>query len=254
MTPTLAARLQAGEVLYSGWLSTPSADAAAAMAAGDLDVVVVDLQHGFSGLETMASAVAAIHHAGAVPMVRIPLDDAGLAGRALDAGAAGIIAPMINTPEQAQSFAAATRYAPDGTRSWGPTRALPLYGMAPADYLRTSADWVVSFAMVETAEALSHLDAIAATDGLTGVFVGPNDLAISLTGGTSSAPTGPETLEACDKIARAARRAGCQAGIFANTPELARQYRDMGFTFIVIGNDIAFVTRGIAATRAVLAG
>ena len=125
----------------------------------------------------MASTVAAIgpvRHAGASPVVRIPLNDFASASRALDVGAEAVIAPMINNTEQARRFVGAMKYPPVGERSWGPARAAALSGIAELkDYFRDANGMTLALAMIETREAMENVAAIAGTDGIDGLFVGP---------------------------------------------------------------------------------
>ncbi len=150
------------------------------MVRGGFTGAVADMQHGFASYDEMRLMIQAIGRAGGVPMMRPPLDDFGMAARALDAGASVIIAPMINTLDDARRLVDATKYPPLASRSFGPAQALELWGMARQDYLSTANDLTCVLAMVETAQAISNLDDILGEDGIDGVFVGTqNDLIAS---------------------------------------------------------------------------
>jgi len=249
MAYSLRARLDAGETLYSGWLSTPAPENARAMAGGGLDIVTIDLQHGIADPLTMVRAIEIIGASGAIPLVRSLIRDQATIGRALVSGAEGVIAPMINSADDARWLADVTKFPPLGARSWGPQRINLLHGLESAAILDNANDWIVNWAMIETVEAVDAFDAIVGTPGIDGVFVGPSDLSISMSAGTTVAPNGDNTLAACAAIAEKARAAGRYAGIFATDAAAARRYRDMGFQFIAISNDLGLLGQG---TQAVL--
>ncbi len=244
MDGALKGRLDAGDVIYSGWIASSEAANGATKVAAGFDAVTVDMQHGVAGIESMNQAVTAIGHAGGAPLVRIPLFDAGLAGRALDSGAQGIIAPMINSVAEAEWLVRAVKFPPLGERSWGPARACALYGMTLDEMLAGANDWIMTIAMIETQMAMDAMDGIMTTPGIDAVFVGPSDLSISLANGARLDPGGAETLKACETIADTARRHGVHAAIFALSPTLARTYRDMGFSLIVPGSDQTILKHG----------
>ena len=189
----------------------------------------------------MIDGIAGAALGGKPTLVRIPLGDLGLAARALDAGAAAVICPMVNSPEDARAFVDAVKFPPVGRRSWGPHRALAMSGLDRTAFLHGANARTFAFAMIETEEAMSRLDAIVATPGLDGVYIGPNDLCVSLTGGQAVEPEHPVVLEAIDKVLDAARRHGRTAGIFANTTGIAQDYFARGFRFISLGNELAFM-------------
>lgn len=245
--PFLKDRLASGGVAYSGWISSSEAANGAAIASAGYDAVTVDLQHGVSGIESMNQTVAAVAQAGAAPLVRIPLFDAGLAGRALDSGAQAIIAPMINSAEDAEWLARAGKFPPIGERSWGPARACALYGMSLSEMLKTANDWILTLAMIETRAAVDAMDLIMTTEGIDGVFVGPSDLSISLSNGAQIKPDDPETMKVCERIAATAQKNGVHAAGFAMTKDMAHAFRDMGFDLIVPGSDVMMLKQGASA-------
>jgi len=170
----LARRLRAGETVYGAWCMIGSPVVAEATAREGFAAVVLDAQHGLWDVSSLVAGAGAVNHAGAAPIVRVPLNDFALVSRALDFGAEAIIAPMINDADDAGRLAAVAKYPPVGERSWGPIRAMPLQGYsAPVDYLREANSGTLVFAMIETAAALANVDAIAATPGIDALFVGP---------------------------------------------------------------------------------
>lgn len=243
--PSLKQKLSGGEPLYSSWIGFPGLQHAIVMAKSPFDAMTIDMQH---GLMDFAEAVGLVQVALAhqkPPIVRVPLDGFGLAGRFLDVGAQGIVMPMINTAEDARRLVAYTKYPPAGARSWGSYAATSVSGMSAADYLQKANDIVMAFAMVETRQALEAVDAICSTPGLDGVFVGPSDLSISLSNGKSNDTQLAETQKAIGTIASAARKAGIMCGIYCSSMTLARGYASMGYRYLPIGSDANYLSRGI---------
>jgi 4-hydroxy-2-oxoheptanedioate aldolase len=137
---SLARRLRAGETVFSGWSTLASPLAAETLARDGFTAVVLDSQHGLWETASLIAGVAAVHHGGAAPVVRVPLNDFALVSRALDFGAEGIIAPMINTPDDARRFAGVAKFPPAGERSWGPQRAMDLIENDGRRWLRAGDD------------------------------------------------------------------------------------------------------------------
>ncbi len=165
--------------------------------------VVLDVQHGLWDTASLIAGISAVHHAGAAPVARVPLNDFASVSRALDFGAEAIIAPMINSARDARAFAAVAKYPPLGERSWGPQRAMALQGRTvAADYLREANEGTLTLAMIETPTALNDVDDIAATDGIDALFIGPYDLSTSLSGGTAQDINAPEVEHAIDRSVR----------------------------------------------------
>jgi 4-hydroxy-2-oxoheptanedioate aldolase len=188
---------EGGEVL-TGWLSIPSSLSAELMALQDFDALTLDMQHGAIDYVDAIPMLQAISTTQVTPMVRAPWNDPSILGRILDAGAYGVICPMINTGEQAEAFVKATRYQPIGQRSAGPLRATMYAG---ADYFKNANDTIITLAMVETKEAVDNLDDILSVPGLDGIYVGPSDLAVSFGHPAGYDPRFPEVYEAIKHIA-----------------------------------------------------
>ena len=154
---SLARRLANGETVYTGWCALPSPMIAEAIAREGFVAVTIDQQHGMWGTESTGQGIAAIRAAASAPIVRVPLGAFDAASRALDFGAEGIIAPMINNAADARAFVSATKYPPLGERSWGPTRGMALAGVVdPKQYLREANAATVTLAMIETREAMKN--------------------------------------------------------------------------------------------------
>src|SRR6202034_4289252 len=168
---------QAGKPGINSWLGIPSSFSAEVMAHAGWDSLVVDMQHGMIEYQTMVTMLQGISTTNTTPLVRVPWNDPAHIQKALDAGAYGIICPMINNRAEAEKFVSSMRYAPVGSRSSGPIRA-SIYG--GADYHAKANDIVVAFGMIETVEAMENLDEILSTPGLDAAYVGPSDLSISM--------------------------------------------------------------------------
>ncbi len=245
---SLAARLRAGETVYSGWCGLPSPMVAEIVGREGFAAVTLDSQHGLWDVAGLVAGIAAVRQGGAAPLVRVPLGDFALVSRVLDFGAEGVIAPMINTAADARAFAAAAKFPPLGERSWGPHRACMLAGIADQkDYLAAANDHIVTLAMIETRTALANLDAIAATPGIDGLFLGPSDLSIALSDGRSLAPESKEVEVELDRIVAAAQKAGRIAGAYCANAERALAVAERGMRFCAISSDMGFLRAGARA-------
>ena len=245
--PTLREVLNRDGTIYCGWCVMPHPLSAEAMARQDWDCILIDGQHGLIDFPDVLAMLVAIQGAGKPALVRPPLSDKGFIGKALDAGADAVVCPMINTPEDARWLADATNYPPVGERSWGPRRAIDRFGLDSGGFHARGDDLTEAWAMIETREALDNLDAILETEGIDGVFVGPNDLCNSLTCGDTVDPGHPEVLAALSRVLKKARDHGKFAGVYANSIELARAFEDLGFRFIATGSDANFLRSASAA-------
>jgi 4-hydroxy-2-oxoheptanedioate aldolase len=244
---SLARRLRGGETVFTAWCNLGSPLVAESLAREGFAAVTIDQQHGLWDTAATVNAIAAIHHAGAAPIVRVPLAQFPIVSRVLDFGAEGVIAPLINTPADARAFVAAAKFPPLGERSWGPHRAMTLGGMSDAlAHLREANDLTVTIAMIETRTALDNLDAILATPGLDVVFVGPSDLSIALSNGTALDPHSAEVEKALDGIVAAAQKAGKIPGAYCQNAERAVALAKRGFRFCAVASDLLFLRAGAA--------
>lgn len=230
-----------GGAAVNGWLAIPNGFSAEVMAHQGWDTLTIDLQHGVNDYSAMVSMLQAISTTPTVPLVRVPWLEPGILMKALDAGAYGVICPMVNTREDAQKLVAYTHYAPQGTRSFGPVRAL-LYG--GADYAQHANDTIVTFAMIETAQALDNLDAILSVEGLDAVYIGPSDLSLSLGCKPAFDDVDPPVAQAIDHILARARAHGIVAAIHNGTPEAALARIAKGFQLVTISSDARLIAAG----------
>lgn len=246
VAPVLADRLRAGECLMSGWVGLPEPLVAEIVARAGFDCVTLDMQHALLDPASVMRAISAIAFAGKPAAVRLAVGDFAMASRALDLGAEVVIAPMINTVADARALVAATKYPPLGERSWGPVRAMTLHGIgSPQQQLETANGATLAVAMIETAQGLDALDDILAVDGMDGVFMGPSDLSLTLSGGKTISPTDPSLDAPIRRIAERAGAAGKFAGAFAVNAARARFFRDAGYRFITLGSDQIYLAAGI---------
>jgi 4-hydroxy-2-oxoheptanedioate aldolase len=244
----LARRLRAGETVYTAWCALASPIVAESIAREGFTAIVLDQQHGLYDIATTAQGIASVRHAGASPVVRVPLNDNPSASRALDFGAEAVIAPMINNIELARRFVGAMKYPPVGERSWGPARAAALSGIADLkDYFRDANGMTLALAMIETREAVENVAAIAATDGIDGLFVGPFDLSIALSNGAVLDPFSKDVEAALDVILDAAKKHKKIPGIYCANAEVALIAARRGFRFIAVGGDLSYLRAGAAA-------
>lgn len=237
----LRALWQSGGAAVNGWLAIPNSFSAEVMAQQGWDALTIDLQHGLVDEGAMLPMLQAISTTDTVPVVRVPWLAPGILMKSLDAGAYGVICPMVNTREDAEKLVAWTHYAPRGTRSYGPVRA-SIYG--GADYAQHANDTIVTFAMIETAQALANLEDILSVPGLDAVYIGPSDLSLSLGCTPTFDDVDPKAADAIAHILARARAHGLVAGIHNGSPEAARRRIAMGFQFVTVSSDARLIAAG----------
>ena len=226
--------LKEDRAIVNGWLAIPNSFSAEVMAHQGWDSLTVDMQHGVSDYQNVITMFQAICTTSTAPLARVPWLEEGIIMRMLDAGAYGVICPMINKASDAERFAQACYYPPLGQRSFGPIRALFSLGV---DYPSHANDEILPIAMIETKEALDNLDDILRVDGIRMVYIGPSDLGNSLGRVPTFDQEDPIVLEAIDMILRKATEHGVAAGIHNGTPEYALRMIEKGFRFVTIGSD-----------------
>lgn len=223
-----------GKATINGWLHIPSGWSAEVMAHQNYNSLTIDLQHGLLGYETAVTMLQAISTTEVMPFVRVPWNEPGITMKLLDAGAMGVICPMVNTQEECERFVGACRYFPDGYRSLGPTRANVYAG---ADYAIQANDHIITMAMIETAEAVENAEAIVSVNGLDAIYIGPGDLSLTL-GATKRVDNDePAYLAELDKVLAACQKYNKVAGIHCNDPAYARQMITRGFQFVTVMTD-----------------
>lgn len=234
----------------NGWLSVGNAFTAEIMASAGYDSLTVDLQHGALDYQAALGMFQAMRASGVAVMARVPWLEPGAIMKVLDAGAYGVICPMINSREEAERLVSIMRYPPRGTRSFGPTR---VNFSAGANYGGEADDEILCLAMIETRDAYERVEEIASTPGLDGLYIGPADLTLGLTGKTYR--TGfdreePEMVEAIRRVLKAAHRAGIKAGLHTGSAAYAARAIGWGFDLVTVSNDVRLLAGAAEASVA----
>ena len=224
-----------------GWCVMPGSVSAEVMARAGFDWVCIDLQHGLIGYQEMLAMLQGVAVAGVPALVRVPWNDPSWIMKALDAGAAGVIVPLVNSPAEAAAAAGACRYPPDGYRSWGPVRA----SLGVADFTPELANRsVVCAVMVETVPALEQLDEIVSVAGVDAVFIGPSDFALSM--GLPPRSDEPEHRKRLETVPAICHQHGVIAGIACGNAELMARWREAGYTMLAAPSDMVLLRKAAA--------
>jgi 4-hydroxy-2-oxoheptanedioate aldolase len=233
----LADRLAGGGHALCAWVTVNEPANAETLAREDFDAIVIDFQHGavdFSGALRLIHSIAL---AGKPTLARVPIGAFALASQLLDAGASGIIAPMINSREDARRFVEFTKFPPLGDRSWGPRAALALSGLDAPAYFKAANAMTQAIAMVETRAGVDALDDILGVEGIDGVLVGPSDLSIALSDGAGIEPRGAAVMGATPRIVERATAHGKYAAMFCFDGADARAMQALGYRLCTISTD-----------------
>ena len=236
-----------GRGIRTTWLHSASTLSGEMIARVGWDCLVADMQHSMTGFDEMVRLLQVTTNLGATVLVRPPALDPGLIGRLLDAGASGIICPMVSSVAEAQSLVAACRYPPVGNRSIGPIRARLVFGDS---YVAEANDGVLAIAMIETPGGLERLDAIARVPGIDGLFAGPSDIASSLGRPPRMDTDDAVVVEALGRIAESAVGAGIMAGLACETSAYAKRMHGVGYRLFVTGSDLRIMAAGSKALLA----
>lgn len=244
----LKQRLSAGKACVNGWLTLPSTFAAEIMAQTGWDSLTIDIQHGLQDYLSAVALIQVIQRYPVTPLVRVPHNDPGIIGKVLDAGAWGVICPMINTVEDARAFAHACHYPPLGERSYGPIRARAYGGKTP--YHEIANDQILVLPQIETQQAVNNAAAILDVPGISGIYVGPNDLGLSLGLPPILDREEPQILSIYAALLRETQQRGLVAGMHNAAPAYAARMVELGFRLVTVASDLALL--GGAAREAVL--
>lgn len=231
--------------LFNAWMTLNSPFLVELIGEAGWDCVTIDQQHGLGDNEALLACLTAAKSAGLPALVRVANNDPGLVGRALDAGADGVVCPLIDGVDDAQAFVRAVKYPPLGARSYGPYRAKLGHG---GDYFATANAATIACPQIETKGALDQLDGILALDGVDMVCLGPNDLSVALTGRLDI--RAPEVQEAMTLVLRKARENSVMTLIFANDVAFAKPRLEEGWDIVAIGTDAGWFSSAAAAIRA----
>lgn len=225
-----------GGTAFGCWCMTANPHGAEMLASMGFDYVCVDWQHGLLGYEAMSTMVGAMAGIDVSPVVRVPSNDAGLVGKALDAGAEGVVVPLVSTPEDARRAAEACRFPPDGVRSFGIARARTPFGRDTGE----ANAGVVCLPMIETREGVERAAEICAVAGVDGVYIGPSDLGVSL----GVDPGSSEHADAVRRIREACGEADVVPGIHSYSGEEGRRHAADGFRMVTITADMVLLAAG----------
>ena len=231
-----------GKAVINGWLQIPNSFSTEVMANQPWDSLTIDMQHGVIDYQNALPMLQAISTTNVTPMARVNWNEPGQIMKILDAGAYGVICPMVSNKSEAERFVGACMYPPKGYRSFGPIRGL-IYG--GSDYAKHADDQLLKLAMIETKEALEKLDEIMSTPGLDGIYIGPADLSLAI--GEEPGFDKNESTKAFSEIMRIlehAKKNKIFAGIHNATPEYAEKMISKGFNLVTIGSDQRYMSSG----------
>lgn len=240
---------KAGKATVGAWLSIPSAYSAEMMAHQDFDWLCVDMQHGVIDYRDAVAMFTAISTTATVPFVRVPWNDPAIIMKVLDAGAYGVVIPLINTRADAEQAVAACRYPPAGIRSNGANRAI-LY--AGSDYVANANEQIACIPMIETRQAIDNLDDILSVPGVDGIYIGPSDLSFALGLPPRMDNEDPLHVKTVETILEACKRHGVAAGSHTGGPKFSRRFLDKGFQMVTLTSDAQAMGIGIRTQLAEL--
>jgi 2-keto-3-deoxy-L-rhamnonate aldolase RhmA len=238
-------KLLEGKPSFGSWIQVPHPSVAEMLSAAGFDWLAVDMEHSDAGVSHYSDIIRGMYGRGPVPMARVQENDTMAIRRILDAGAWGVIVPMVNSAEEAKKAVAAVRFPPRGIRGFGFARAND-YGAGSDAYLK-AADDILVMVMCESKESVSNIEEIVAVDGVDGVFMGPYDLSMSY--GIPGQTNAPVMAEARQKVLAACKKYGKAPGLhhFNLTPESIQGILKEGFLFVALGVDAAFIQNGARA-------
>ncbi|MFH8250608.1 HpcH/HpaI aldolase/citrate lyase family protein [Microbacterium sp. B2969] len=249
LTPTFRDALgEASRPLAGIWVCSGSALVAEICAGAGLDWVLIDMEHAPNSLESVVAQLHAVSAYPVTPVVRVPIGDVVTIKQVLDLGAQNLLVPMVSSAADAEAAVAAVRYPPRGTRGVGSALARSARWNRVDGYLAGADEHVSLFVQIETTAGVDEAAAIAAVDGVDGVFVGPSDLAASM--GVLGEQTHPDVVAAVKHTFDAVRKAGKPVGVNAFDPAVADRYLEAGASFVLVGADVALLARGSEALAA----
>lgn len=240
----LKKRLDAGGMMLSAWSGFQDPLYLSAVARTGIDAVTLDMQHGMQTESSIINGIMAVAPTGKSTIVRIPVGRFDLVSRALDAGAHAIIAPMINTVEDAKQLVSYAKYIPVGDRSFGASHAAAVYGVPPVDYVKAANENTKVLAMIETAQAVENMEAILDIDGIDGIFCGPGDLSISVRQNVVPDAYGPDTIEIIKSMPIEAKKRGKLAFTWCGSIEQIELANKLGFDYAAMGHDSLGLNHG----------
>ena len=242
---TFRSALARGEQQIGLWLALADSYPAELCAGCGYDWLLIDGEHAPNDLRSMLAALQAVAPYPTRPVVRIPKGDDALIKQVLELGATTLLVPMVESAQQAEELVRAMRYPPQGIRGVGSGIARSARWSRYPNYLHEANDQMCLLVQVETREALAQIDAIAAVDGVDGVFIGPADLSASM--GLLGQPAHPDVKAAIEGAIASIRRAGKSPGILCADEALARRYIEAGAQFVAVGVDTSLLVKAASA-------
>jgi 4-hydroxy-2-oxoheptanedioate aldolase len=247
-------KLRRGEPTFGTWLSLGDLTATRVLARLGWDWLTLDIEHGPIDWSQAATVFAVVADAGCVPLARVPEANHHLIKRVLDAGAWGIVAPMIDTVEQAKLAIAAAKYPPEGNRSVGGGMHAMNFGAAAADYYSRANDEILVVLQTESPRGVENAEAIYSLPGCDAIFIGPNDLRFQMRTPDGTFPTADEHEAMVQRVIAAGKNTKCPTGIHTFDAETARKRAEQGMQFIAVGSDLMFLSKASQQTLSAVRG
>jgi len=245
-------KLQAGQPTFGTWLSLGDLYATRVLARAGFDWLTLDMEHSAIDWSRATTIFGAIADAGCVPLVRVPEGSHHYIKRALDAGAWGIVVPMIDTVEQARTAIAAAKYPPEGNRSVGGGMHSMNFAASAGDYYRRANDEILVVLQTESPRGVSNAEEIYSLPGCDAIFIGPNDLRFQMRDEDGAFPSAEEHEELIQQVIAVGQKFGTPTGIHAMSPENALERAEQGMQFLAVGSDLRLMTQKAQETLAVL--
>lgn len=248
---TALAKWRAGQQTVGGWLSLANTHTAEMMANAGFDWLCVDLQHGLIDYTDLVRMLPAMSTGETTPIVRVAGNDPVQIMKVLDAGALGVIVPMVNNRAEAERAISACKYPPQGMRSFGPIRAAMVHGRG---YYPDANDEIACIAMIETKEGLANLEEIVTTPGLGGVYIGPADLALAIDLPARGDTDEPKHLATVERIRDCCLKHKVPVGIHTGGIAYTQKRLAAGFQFVTLNSDSGFLATALFAELAAAKG
>ena len=245
-------KLKAGQPTFGTWLSLGNLQATRVFARLGWDWLTLDIEHGPFDWSQAATIFAAIADAGCVPLARVPEGTHHYIKRVLDAGAWGIVVPMVDTVEEAKTAIAAAKYPPEGNRSVGGGMHSMNFGATAGDYYARANDEILVVLQTESPTGVENAEAIYSLPGCDAIFIGPNDLRFQMRAADGTFPTAEEHEAMIQRVIEVGKKVGTPTGIHAMTPQSALERAEQGMQFLAMASELKLMTQGAQEALAIL--